>query len=308
MRRLSFLLLTSIVLIFIVPALVSADDSVSPSSNITSLVVSGGSLATQSTTTVDIGSSIDYTVSSNENAITQTEFYLDSNTEYSFSFIFHDGTILSGTMNTYPTWSGIWKETDILISGKWYNTSTLGTNRPDITFNTGISLMNNETYYYLIVFSISSDRRLELPVSNSMVTNPIVRFTMSSIGGQSFTYAITETPIANLVHSVTLYQQGVSSPIDQIAAFISAIYQMMMVGWVLIDFLIIKGYLLIIMVEIWQGMIAYYSNSSSDIFQFYKKSIKGTLGMFTFIYTTTYYIGMSLKAFVDLINPLKWLI
>jgi hypothetical protein len=296
-----FLLL---LILLLVPVL--ADDSIPMPRNLTTLV---GTIYGNVTEVYGSGSSANYdSTGSGRIPIGISLFPMFQDT-YHITLTFTNGEIITGELISIPTpITGYPINTYFNLDGKWFNsTYWIGAQEASMAFAVE---MGGTKYFLMGANGQSFSNRLVIPLSMNLHSDPLQKISITDDSGSGFSYKIYVEGIDEYTIDISTHQNFApdNDLIGQIGKFILGVKTAIEVILVLVDFLFIKGYIFLIMIQMWEGMIFYYSVKKGDVPTFWRDSIKGTIAMFEAVIRLIFLIAMALRQIIDLINPLKWIV
>ena len=167
-------------------------------------------------------------------------------------------------------------------SGVWFNT-TMSQPRIEMVsaeaFLFSISYNQNLTKFGLVIRD--EDRYLKAFDMINPDQNPIVAMRFDGPDRVHGTLGLVTYP------GLTNATQGAINPGQDIVTKITEIGQglwsVLLTMWALFDWLVLKAGIILVILLVETGMMAYYSTTSKNVFQFYTKMIRGNRALFEFI-------------------------
>ena len=290
---------------------VMADDSIQPSPNITFILTRNQCEGPQCA-----GGNYSYGIWGDSYSLNATMAGLyvvrgridpDSNDNYTFDIHFIDGSSITGTIEQTSIYGFLGKQTNVQVNGKNFNTSSWGIT-PQIHFDFGINSITGTNY--LLVSKFSYSPRLEIPLTGNIAQNPIVYFKVDKSNSETFYYEFAFESAEYLNEDIYRSLPTGEDPITMLLGIIGIVWVALLFllgpdG--VFDWLFIHAGLVWIVLLVEMGMMAYYSNSSKDVFVFYQKMIKGNKSLFEFLIALAQGTLTAIKMAVDLVNPLRWI-
>ncbi len=296
------LILALILAALVLPAL--ADDATAPTADI--VEIHGGAYPAPvdpecSVVFGDIEDSITITPPTGCSII---EVYLAPGTDgtYDLTLTRGDGSIITSSV-IQSRYYVVASDHRFEIEGKWFNSTNWVFARGDGRILWGVN-SNTSAYYFLGTKGFDS-RRLEIPTATGYMENPIKAVKIELAGGGPFYYSVHMRHDDDL--GADMEQTIGIQPIEVIRNYLTF-------GWELIQTILAFGYWLIyglgflwILMVFELGMSAYYSLTSRDIFQFYKKMLKGNKDFFEFLSGMLHSVSQILVNIKNMIPFLKYL-